>query len=238
MNENQDATQLYYQDVELRSVAPGNEFNVDAGLAMEVTGVRADGYRVTTDNPVLTFSRAEVAQAEISRTILLPGSSDSPEEYVQISQQNIQVNYDRSQLVDEVQSFGDSDFERVITQEILAKHLLPHYVSLNWAYVAGPAKSDGIRALNEAIDAIEPDTEFEVLDLVDVLRSRGSSSVYTVDNDAVTGRRAPIMVVVYHDTSRVRRAVLVRDFVNAVRAQKFIPDSIEISRVSAAGIVT
>jgi hypothetical protein len=236
MAENQDATGLYYVDVELRSTAPGNEFNIDAELVLEATGYDSDGYRLSVENSVLSYSRAEVALAEISRTILLVGSSDSPEEYVQLSQQNVQVNYDRSQIVDEVQSFVDADFDRVICEEILVRHLLPHYVNLNWAYVGGPSEAVASRALEETIDEVEPDTLFEVTDLVRVLDRRGSSSIYTIDSDALNGRRSPIMVVVYHDETRRIRAVIVEDFIESVRAQRYIPDSINLSRISAGGI--
>jgi hypothetical protein len=118
----------------------------------------------------------------------------------------------------------------------LVRHLLPHYVNLNWAYVGGPSEAVASRALEETIDEVEPDTLFEVTDLVRVLDRRGSSSIYTIDSDALNGRRSPIMVVVYHDETRRIRAVIVEDFIESVRAQRYIPDSINLSRISAGGI--
>ncbi len=236
MNLQQDATGLYYADLELRSRAPGNDFNIEANETMAITGQMADGYRLVVENENVALSRAEVLTAEISRTILLVGSSDSPEEYVQLSQQNVQVNYDRSQLTDEIQSFVDSDRERVVCEEILVKHLLPHYVNLNWAYVGGSSEPEMLRAINDELDAIEPDTQIEVNDIVNVLRRRGATSVYTVDADSTTGRRAPILVVVLHQQDRSVQAILVRDFINATRLQRYIPDTITLSRVSPGGI--
>ncbi len=227
---------MYYMDVELRSVAPGNEFNIEAGETLVATGYVSDGYRLSVENDVLTFSRAEELTAEISRTILLVGSSDSPEEYVQLSQQNVQVNYDRSELVDEIQSFADSDQERVVCQEILSKHLLPHYLSVNWGYVGGSSEAVMERALNDAIDAVEPDTQLEISDMVEVLRRRGASSVYTIDTDARTGRRAPLMVAVLHNNDRTVQAVIVNDFISITRLHRYIPDNISLNRVSTGGI--
>lgn len=236
MNEQQDASGLYYADVELLSRGPGNDYNVESGVQMDITGARGDGYRLSVENDVLSFSRAEVLNAEISRTILLPGSSDSPEEYVQLSRQNVQVNYDRSALTDAIQSFVDSDLQRVVCEEILARHLLPHYVLLNWAYVGGSSEPEMVRALEELLDEIEPDTQVETDDLVEVLRRRGATSVYTPDSAAVTGRTAPLFIVVYHDEQRRIRGLLVRDFIDANRTQRFIADSLELSRVSTSGI--
>lgn len=236
MNEQQDATGLYYVDVELQSVAPGNDYNAEAGSVMEVSGHRADGYRLSADNDALTFSRAEVLRAEISRTMLLVGSSDSPVEAVQLSRQNVQVNYDRSQLVDEVQSFVDSDFERVVSTETLVRHLLPHYWTSNWVYVGGPAEPEMLDALEEALDAVEPNTQLEVGDLVDVLRRRGATSVYVPDPDAPTGRRPPLGVIVYHTEDRRVRAMLVTDFIDTVRTQRFIADDLRLTRQSPGGI--
>ncbi len=236
MNDNQDASGLYYADVELLSRGPGNDFNVESGLEMAVSGTRGDGYRLSTDNNVLTFSRAEIINAEFSRTILLPGSSDSPEEYVQLSRQNVQVSYDRSELVDAIQSFCDSDLQRVVCEEILVRHLLPHYVLLNWAYVGGLTEPEMVRALTDLLDEIEPDTLVETDDLVDILRRRGATSVYTPDSTASTGRTAPLFIVVYHDENRVIRGLLVRDFIEAKRTQRFIADSLTLRRVSTSGI--
>jgi hypothetical protein len=236
MNQNRDVSGLYYADVELVSFGPGDGFNISAGTPLDVEGHRADGYRLVTESTVTSFSRAEVLHAEISRTILLPGSSDSPEEYVQLSQQNVQVTYDRSQLVDEVQSFCDSEFHRVVVQEILVRHLLPHYVSLAWSYAGGSAEPEMLRAFETALDKIEPNEQLEVTDLTDILRRRGATSVYTPDTSSTTGRTAPLFIVVYHDDERRVRGQLVRDFVTTVRTQRYIPDNIQLRRISAGGI--
>ena len=232
MNANQDETGLYYVDVELLSLAPGDRSNVPSGLVMDSTGVVADGYRLYVDNNTLSYSRAERLFAEISRTILLVGSSDSPSEYVQLSRQNVQVSYDRSQLVDDVQSFCDSDFHRVTNEEILVRHLLPHYIELGWRYVGGETETSMRSALSTAIDAIEANEELEVLDLTRVMTARGATSIYSLDPESPTGRTAPVMVVEYHDVDRKVRVAIVQDFVQTSRTQRFIADNLAIVRVS------
>lgn len=236
MNDNQDETGLYYVDVELLSLAPGDRSNVPSDLVMDVTGVVSDGYRLTAEKNTLSYSRAERLYAEISRTILLPGSSDSPEEYVQMSRQNVQVTYDRSQLVDDVQSFCDSDFHRVVNEEILVRHLLPHYVNLAWRYAGGETEVSQRRALTDALEVIEANEELEVIDLTRVMTARGATSIYSLSPSSPSGRTSPVMIVVYHDIDRRIRVAIVRDFVKTSRTQRFIADDLAIVRVSPGGI--
>lgn len=236
MNLNVDASGLYYVDVELVSAAPGDLYNIGNDVEFGVTGYRSDGYRLTTDNEITSFSRAEVLRAQISPSILLVGSSDSPEEYVQLPNQSVQVAYERSQLVDDIQSFCDSDYQRVICEEILVRHLTPHYVSFTWSYVGGSSEPTMLRAVSDLLDAIEPGEEFEVGDVIDLLRKRGAVSVYTPDARAASGRSAPLFVIVYHDTLRRVRGIVVKDFVDTVRTQRFLPGNITLNRVSTGGI--
>lgn len=236
MNANLEASGLYFADVELVSSSPGDVNNIQSGVTLEVSNVRADGYRLLTDSAVTSFSRAEILRAQISRSMLLVGSADDPTEAVQLSQQNVQVSYDRSQLVDEVQSFVDSNFQRVLCQEILVRHLLPHYVSLNWNYAGGSSEPEMIRALNTVLDSIEPDEPLEVLDLTEILKKRSATSVFTPDPTVSTGRTAPLFLVVYHDDQRRIRAMIVKDFVTSVRVQRYLPDVIKLRRISAGGV--
>jgi hypothetical protein len=236
MDDNQDGTGLYYVDVELLSLAPGDRNNAASNLSMEVVGHRSDGYRLRADNDTLTYSRAERLYAEISRTILLVGSSDSPDEYVQLSRQNVQVSYDRSQLVDDVQSFCDSDQHRVVVEEILVRHLLPHYVNVGWRYAGGETEVSIRAALTEYLDGVGSDDELEIVDMTKILSTRGATSIYSLDPDSPTGRSAPVLIIVYHTVDRKVRALIVRDFAKTSRTQRFIADSLSIVRVSPGGI--
>jgi hypothetical protein len=236
MNLNVDASGLYYATVEAVSTLPGDRHNIGNQIELAVTGHHADGYRLSTDNETTSFSRAEGLDAQLSRTLLLVGSSDSPEEYVQLSGQNVQVTYERSPLVDDIQSFCNSVFRRVLCEEILVRHLLPHYVSVNWSYAGGSSEPDMTRAISDALDAIEGGQELEVGDLTDLLRRRGATSVYTPDTEATNGRNAPLLLVVRHESDRRVRASLVRDVVTAVRTQRYLPDSIALKRLSSSGL--
>ncbi len=236
MNLQLDSSGLYYVDVQLAGKGPGNDRNISANLTMTETGHVSDGYRLRTENEATSFSRAEVLHAEISRSLLLVGSSDSPQEYVQLSQQDVQVTYDRSPLVDDVQSFVNAKFNRVVCSEPLVRHLLPHYVSLAWNYAGGSSEADMLRVIIDFLDTVEADDGIEVQDLINELRKKGATSVYILDSSAASGRAAPIMVVIYHDTDREVHALLVTDEVDTVRTQRFIPGDITVRRTSPGGI--
>jgi len=236
MNNNQDETGLYYVDVEMLSLAPGDRNNAPSSLVMDATGVVSDGYRLYVNNNTLSYSRAERLFAGISRTILLVGSSDSPSEYVQLSRQNVQVSYDQSQLVDDVQSFCDSDFHRVVNEEILVRHLLPHYVNLSWRYAGGDTETAMRAALNAALETVEANEQLEVIDLSRVMTARGATSIYSLDPESPSGRNAPVMIVVYHDVDRNVRVAIVRDYVQTSRTQRFIGDDLAIKRIAPGGL--
>lgn len=234
---NKDATQLYYVDVEMVSTAPGNQYNIVAGLELEPTGYTSEGYELYAENDVLTYSTAEVLKARLSRSILLDGSPDADTERTQLSTQNVLVSYDRSQLTQDIQSFCDAGFNRVLNAEGLVRHLLPHYVNLSWRYVAGPAEREALSVLQNALDTADTGGDtLEVVRLAGELTRRGAASVYVEDSGSTTGRAAPLLVVIYHDEDRRVRATVVRDVVSTVRMQRFIADNVAVRRTSTGGI--
>ena len=232
----QDASGLYYADVELISTAPGDQFNIAAGVVFEPSGYYSEGYELYAENDVLSFSTAEVLKARMSRSILLDGSPDAPAERVQLSQQNILVSYDRSQLIEDAQGFCDSNYNRVTNNEALVRHLLPHYVRLAWKYVGGATELEMKRAIEAYLEALEAGDLLEIGDLSNELRKRGAVSVYNEDTSSSTGRGAPLAVIIYHEEGRRIRAQIVRDFVDTTRAQRYIAESIAVTRISTGGI--
>lgn len=236
MNDNLDASGLYYVDAEIQSVSPGDQSNLPVEVALSVSGYDSDGYRLSTAAETTSYSRAEVLSAEFSTSIVLVGSPDSPEEALELGQQSIEVTYDRSQLVDEVQSFVDSKFQRVLCSEPLVRHLLPHYVSLNWNYSGGASEADSQRVIEDALEVVEADTELEVNELTAKLRSRGATSIYTPDTSTAALRTAPLLLVVNHNTDRTISAQVVRDVVVTGRMARYIPDRVVTRRTTTGGI--
>ena len=236
MNLNRDSSGLYYADVEAVSMLPGELYNIGTDVELEITGYQSDGYRLVAENPVLSFSRAEDLRAEVSRTLLLVGASDSPEDYVQLNLQNLQVNYERSPIVDDIQSFVSSRYRRVLAQDILVRHLLPHYVSLNWRYSGGAAEPEMLRAVHEFLASIPGGGELEVNSLTRLLGGKAAGSVFALDAASPNGRTAPQLLVVRHEETRKIKAALVRDVVDTVRMATYLPDNLQLKRLSGAGL--
>lgn len=237
MNLQVDASGLYYADVEAVSVMPGDHHNIGTDIELTASGYRSDGYRIVSVKPELSFSRAEELRVSMSRTILLVGASDNPTDYVQLNLQNVQVSYERSALADDVQSFCSSRYRRVICEDILVRHLLPHYVSLNWRYSGGASEPAMTRAITDHLYSIEGGGELEVGALANLLRAKqGASSVFAVDPASPNGRTAPFLLVLKHEESRQIRASIVKDVVDTVRMCTYLPDSILLKRLSGAGL--
>ncbi len=236
MNVQQDASGLYYADVEAVSLFAGDSYNIPTDIELAITGHRSDGYRLVTGSPELSFSRAEPLRAEISRTLLLVGASDNPQDYVQLNMQNVQVSYERSSLADEIQSFVQSRYRRVICEDILVRHLFPHYVSMRWRYHGGASEADMLTAIKDALARIAGGEQLEVGNLISLLLGKGASSVYAVDTASSTGRTAPLLLVVSHNEDRSVRASLVRDVVDTVRMATYLPDDLDLKRLSSAGV--
>lgn len=231
MEGNLDPSGLYYADFELLALVPGDHTILEAGTRLELTGHRSDGYRLRPGNEVLTYSRAEELFAEFSRTILIPGSTDAPEEYVQLSRQAISVTYSRSQLVDDVQNFTDSELRRIVTSEYLVRHLLPQIVMLNWTYVGGPPETEVRRALERELDLLEPDQGLEVTRLLRVLTARGATSIFTPNQRS--GRQEPLVVILNHTSDRRVEGHIVRDLSNTSRMQRFISGGLNLRRLTS-----
>ena len=134
-----------------------------------------------------------------------------------------------------MQSFLDSDFNRVTTQEGISRHLLPNFVSTNWQYVGGDLEVTMRRALQDFLDDVDADEQLEVGDLLNELRRRGAVSIFSPDTSAPLGRTAPLFVVIHHALDRAISGVIVRDFTTTSRTKRFISDELGLSRVSPRG---
>jgi hypothetical protein len=219
MSENQE-NGLYYADVEVVSFGPGDEFNLDAGIQLQVENHKSDGYWLTTEDRNLTFSEEERINMHIGRRLLLGGATDSPVNMTQVSQQNLQINYDRSALVSQIQAFVNSDLERVLTADILVRHLIPHYVHTQINYEGGSSTAVVLSDLEDLIDAVLPDELLEVSDVANVPQRRGADRV-----------EMPITLIgVVHTIDRTIQAVRSQDAISIGRLATFIPDVIDLVR--------
>ena len=211
---------LYYADVELVSYGAGDEFNIEADLQLEASGYKSDGYRLYNDNNNLTFSIYEEPKMVSSRRILTPGSTDAPQNMTLISQQNLQVTYERSDLVDQVQSFASSELDRVLTANILVRHLIPHFVQFDLTYQGGSSTSVVEEDLDDLINGLLPDEVLEASAVSDIPRRRGAQRV-----------TLPIVLLgIVHGIDRKIQIDRSEDAISRGRLATFIKDVLNITR--------
>lgn len=220
MSGNKAEAGLYYFDVELISEGAGDFWNVDADLQMTVAGYKSDGYFLTTDDPNLAFSEAERIKLVVSRTILEQGVDDDPQNATQVTGQNLQITYDRVQTVENLQSFSQSDVERVVCASPLARHLIPHFVRFDLNYVGGSKESIVLGDVEKYIRDLFPIDTLDSSDLQKLVTGRGATYV-----------KNPIdLLAVVH---RVDRSIWIQrsqDRLSTTRLAAFIPDGITITR--------
>lgn len=220
MAENQAEASLYYFDVELVSEGAGDGYNIDSDLQLTVEGYRSDGYYLTTDDSNLTFSASEPLKMVLSRTILEEGVDDDPVNATQLSNQNIQVTYERSPLVEDVQNYLSSEVERVVCSSPLSRHLIPVFVRFDMVYVGGSRESVVVPEVEQYIRDLYPVDALESSDVQKLALDRGATSI---DN--------PLdLIGIVHYTDRTVYTVRSQNSITAGRLSAFIPDVLNITR--------
>ena len=217
---------LYYADIELVSEGTGDFWNIDAGLQLTVEGYKSDGYRLVTQDSNLTFSTEERPGIVISRTILEQGVDDDPRNATQITGQSLQVTYERSEVVADVQDYMMGETERVVCASPLSRHLVPHFVRFDLEYFGGSAESVVVPDIEKYISEIYPVDGLDASDLQKIVTDRGANKV--------TNPLTLIAVVHYNDRHiYVHRS---QDSLSTGRLSAFIPDILNVKRNVTGGV--
>jgi hypothetical protein len=211
---------LYYFDVELISLGTGDQWNIDRGLQMRVQGYRSDGYYLTSGDANTTFSPIEEIGLVLSRSILENGVDDDPQNATQLTGQNLQITYERTPLVNDLQNFLSSDVERVVCASPLSRHLIPHFVRFDVTYFGGSRESVVVPEVEQYIRSLFPQDALDSSDVQKILLNRGA---ITVTN--------PIdLIALVHYTDRSVYAARSQNSLSTGRLAAFIPDRVKVTR--------
>lgn len=211
---------LYYMDVELISEGPGDLWNITDDTEMTAEGYESDGYRLKVLDPNLSYSIEEDVKIEISKRILTVGQSDRLDQATLISQQNLQVNYERSALAASIQSFVTSDLERVLNASLLVRHLFPTFVHFDMMYRGGSSDDVVTDDVVEYLETLGPDDRVESSDIQDLARRRGANFVVN-----------PLEIVaIAHDSERKVTADRSPNFVTKGRLSAWYPGTYKVTR--------
>lgn len=220
MAKNIAAAGLYYFDVQLISEGTGDQYNLEASLPFTAQGYRADGYYLTTRDPNLSFSPAGDTTLHLSTSLLQVGTSDDPANATLLAGQNLLVNYERSSLTDNVNGFINAETERVINENPLGRHLIPHFVRFDLFYVGGSKENEVLPDIETYVNALTPDAFLEVSALERIVQNRGATSIQN-----------PIdLIAVVHNPDRTITVQRSQDRLNTGRLAAFLSDRIVVTR--------
>jgi hypothetical protein len=211
---------LYYADIQLVSEGSGEQYNIAHMQQLGVTGHQSLGYRLSTKHSHLAFSVAEQPMLSISPIIINVGAADNPSNGIQIAGQNLQVNYEWSSLVSSIQTFVNSNDERVVNENILIRHLIPHYIRFDMTYRGGPVASSVISQIDAYIDKLEPDDILEAVQVQNIPLKMGASSVTTPVNLVALVYNEDRTIVAQQSTNYLNLGRLAGFFEEAVNIQK------------------
>ena len=211
---------LYYADIQLVSEGTDPAYNIDKMQKLTATNYTSLGYSLTTEYPHLAFSLLEKPSLHITPTIISVGASDDPENSLQIAGQNLQVNYEWSSLVAALQSFVSSDDERVVNENVLVRHLLPHYVRFDLTYRGGPIESSVISKINAYISNLQPDDILEAVWVQNMPLKMGATTVTTPIN----------LVALVYGEDRSISAEQSMNYLNTGRLAGFFQESINVQK--------
>ena len=214
MEEQQDAVNLYYFDVECISEGYGDTWNIAPDLKGTVTGYTSQGWSLAVEDDRYTYSMGEVVSLITTPWVLIAGEDDDPTNETSMVGASYQLSYERADLVENVQTLVESTQERVTVQNPLARSLFPVFVRASINYSEGPTEANARTDISSAILDVAPDERLEVSDLTAVLTSQGSTHV-----------QLPIELVgIAHKADRTIDVERSEDYLVADRLSAFLPD--------------
>jgi hypothetical protein len=226
MAEQQAEASLYYADIELVSQGAGDAWNINSGEQLIVSGYKSDGYYLTTDDENLTFSPAERPRLVISRSILEEGVDDDPRNATQVTGQNIEITYDRSTTVQNVQDFALSEVERVVCASPLSRHLVPHYIRYDYEYFGGSDEDVVLADHQKYIRELFPVDTLDASDLQKMGSDRGATKI----TNPLT------LIAIVHNTDRSVWIQRSQNSLGTTRLAAFIPDILNVVRNVTGGV--
>jgi hypothetical protein len=228
--------------------AEDDVFNISDGSIATVTGQRSLGYffkQNTTPGSLrdssLAFSVHErlilsftdnFMQTSVSDPILTIGfagayATTNPGNPVNnnsttLESKNVRVNFEKAPEIQRIQTFVDSGTGRVVTENILVKHMIPAFVDLTIEYEAGLSTSTAEAFLSELIDETDSDQDLSASDIDNLLRQR-------IEAEDVT---FPLgLVAVVHNANRIVTVDRSENELFVSRTSHFFPGNITLTRV-------
>ena len=139
---------------------------------LEISGLTSLGYQLKTANSNYSYSAAEKVSLVASPLVLDSAATNFTERFITHTTDLI-VNYERSQLVFDAQSFLLNEFDRVVCNNPLTRHYCPAYLYLALTVIGGTSNTALKNSLATFVSTLYPNRTLEAFDIQKVLAHNG-----------------------------------------------------------------
>lgn len=168
----QDDNGLWYFEFTASSRFPLENQRVAENTLMDIENFISFGYELIAENESYTFSDAERTDIRVTPVILADYATSFNEAFI-CPTASIGIEYQRSQLVEDIQSYLLQDTNRVVNNNPLARHYLPAYLHLSLITDGGKDVEDLKSDLVKYLLSLFPNKTLEAYDIERVMVNGG-----------------------------------------------------------------
>tara|TARA_B100001094_G_scaffold240913_1_gene236665 strand:- start:206 stop:889 length:684 start_codon:yes stop_codon:yes gene_type:complete len=198
-------TGLFYVDIEAEAAATGTDYNIAIESSLTTANIYAEGVVVRNLESGTAFSTREKPYLRFTNYVNDNNLRDSSVAYA------VRLAYEFTDTLTSIQSFVESDDNRIISEDVLVKHFLPGSVSAKIT-LTGITAAQATTAVEDFLATLDPASTLEVSDLVKALYDAGATYVQLPIN----------LVVITPSQDRVLTGQIVQDKVPLERIRHFI----------------
>jgi hypothetical protein len=154
------------------SLEPWTTQTSEAGEQLTVEGAVSMGYRLTTPNAEYTYSTLEELHL-VSPVRFLGPEADSFENVFPAAETYVNIEYDRSSLVANIQQLLLLPTHRDVCSNVLSRHYLPAYPWLHVEYRGNVPEETVKEELVELLASAHPNDPIESFDIASALSTIG-----------------------------------------------------------------
>jgi len=168
---------LYYFDTQVVSLSSLEKSNLPEGahLVPRPATFESQGYRHRAVDRTLTYSTKEEGTLELPASVLPTGTANSPANEVSVAGASVGITYERAPILSEFQLFLDSGEDRVTVANMLARHVLPAYVSYDASYSGGSSTDVVAADIVAYIKSVPVESPVDVSRLEEQIIRRGGN---------------------------------------------------------------
>ena len=203
------STGMYYLDVDVEATATGAAWDQAIGATYAATAVNSEGWSLKSTSGVLSYSTRDLPYLQMDEWV-----NDTTQLFVTFTAPAIRVAYEYASDLSDIQTFADSEDNRIVAEDVLIRHFVPSYVRTT-IRARGISAEDSKAATVAYINALDPTDDLEVSDVSDAIYTEGGTKV-----------QMPVTLTgLTQSRERTWSATFSEDTLTSSRIQHFIADS-------------